>query len=893
MAISQEALLGSSPVSAKTTSLKRIAIASFALVGVIGLIAVLSPSTIRVASETLFSTRGPTASYTLTNVAKTPRSITGDLTLAPDTFGPFGNDVSKLRLEVSFNSNYRVRVRIFDPANERFEVPQYVVDTTAGAEDPLDHSLYDFSYTESPFSFTVKRKADGDVLFSTVGYPIFFSAQYVELSTSLPHQPNIYGLGERTREFRLDSNDKIYTIFAKDQMTPYDDGSGDSKQTYGSHPFYLDYRGSGNAHGVLLLNAHGMDISLRNDGLTYKTIGGVIDLFVFAGPEPDTVLKQYHKLIGLPSLPPYWSLGFHQCRWGYDTLEKLQTVVQKFKDNKLPLDTIWNDIDYFDDFKDFTTDPKRFPLDKFKSFLDSIHADGLHYVPILDAGIAKRDDSASYQLGLEQNIYLMNPSGEKPLLAKVWPGYAVYPDFFHPNTTAYWSGQLAGLYESGVEFDGLWLDMNEVSNFCNGECTDETNKLRSAAVVYPNGLDPENPPYVPGRARLNEKTALMAAKHYGVLEYDVHNLFGFMESQVSSTYIREKLKKRPMIISRSTFAGHGRNGGHWLGDNRATYTDMFWSIPGIFNFQMFGIPLVGADVCGFAQDTNAELCSRWMALGSFYPFYRNHNHNESIPQEPYALGDTVLTVSRKFLRLRYSLLPFWYTQFALVSSNGGSVVQPLFFEFPQDLQLAQFDRQFMVGHSLLVSPVLEEGATQLGIYLPAARWFDFYTGEEVGDSVHGELITVQTPIDHLPVHIRGGSVIPRHQIGASLSTAESRQMPLTLLVALDKDQRASGALFLDDGESLDTIDKDLYSFVNFVVADNTLTSVPLKVNYEPAVGQSLTSITVYGVNCPTAPTVQFNGRAVPAAFNSELNVLVVPVEPVAITTAFTLKWCDV
>jgi alpha-glucosidase/lysosomal alpha-glucosidase len=224
---------------------------------------------------------------------------------------------------------------------------------------------------------------------------------------------------------------------------------------------------------------------------------------------------------------------------------------------------------------------------------------------------------------------------------------------------------------------------------------------------------------------------------------------------------------------------------------------MYYSIPAMLSFQIFGIPFVGADICGFNGETNEELCARWMALGAFYPFARNHNTLGATPQEPY-LWESVAKVSRKYLQIRYDLLPYWYTLFYESSRSGKTVVRPLFYEFPNDETTYTIDTQFMIGNSLLISPVLEPGVSMVRGYLPEGKWYDYATRQAI-NTIKAHYEDMNAPLDVIPIYVRGGNIIPQ-QAGA-MTVSESLRNSYHLIIALDDQGKSKGTLFLDDGES--------------------------------------------------------------------------------------------
>ncbi|KAF4318740.1 hypothetical protein BBO99_00005491 [Phytophthora kernoviae] len=363
---------------------------------------------------------------------------------------PYGDDLSTLVVTVSKTENDRVRVKIADKTSKR--------------------------YTQNPFTFKVTRTSDGFTLFDSSGVPLVVKDQYLQVSTSLNDDLSVYGIGESTRDnFRMTSGEK-YTLWARDQIS-----STPNVNTYGSHPFFLGLNSAGEAHGVLLLNSNGMDVTMKRGHLVYQTIGGVLDFNILMGPSPAEALSQYTKLIGRPKLMPYWSYGFHQCRWGYGSVDALRTVVNKYASNNLPLDVVWSDIDYMDRSHGFTLDPTNFKQREMAAFIKEIHAHGQKFIPIIDPGIPDDANDYAYTKGLEMDIFIKDTNGS-PYLGQVWPGPTFFPDFFHPDAKAFWGEQLQHLYNK-IEFDGLWIDMNEIANFCPGAMCGAT----SITGYFPSG----------------------------------------------------------------------------------------------------------------------------------------------------------------------------------------------------------------------------------------------------------------------------------------------------------------------------------------------------------------------------------------------------------------------
>nr|XP_032653105.1 lysosomal alpha-glucosidase isoform X3 [Chelonoidis abingdonii] len=598
-------------------------------------------------------------SYKVENLSATETGYTASLTRTVPTFFP--EDIMVLRLDVVFETNGRLHFTLRDPANKRYEVPL----ETPKARGQITSKLYSVQFSADPFGLMVFRESSGQVLLNTTVAPLFFADQFLQISTSLPSH-FISGLGEHLTSLALNVNWTKVTLWNRDiAPTPY-------VNLYGSHPFYLVVEDGGLAHGVFLLNSNAMDVMLQpSPALTWRTTGGILDFYVFLGPDPKSVVRQYLDVIGYPFMPPYWGLGFHLCRWGYSSTAATRQAVKNMTAAQFPLDVQWNDLDYTDAKRDFT-----FNKNNFKDYPDMVrefHQSGRRYVMIVDPAISSLGPPGSYKPyddGLKRGVFIRNATG-KPLVGKVWPGPTVFPDFTNPETHRWWHDMVKEFHDQ-VPFDGMWIDMNEPSNFVAGSLDGcPNNKL-------------ENPPYVPGvlGGSLRAGTICASSQQYLSSHYNLHSLYGLTEAIASHDALVKVRGKRPFVISRSTFAGHGRFAGHWSGDVRSSWEQLYYSIPEVLLFNLYGVPLVGADVCGFLGDTSEELCVRWTQLGAFYPFMRNHNDHGNKPQEPYAFSPAAQEAMRKALFLRYALMPYLYTLFHKAHSAGETVARPLFLEAP-------------------------------------------------------------------------------------------------------------------------------------------------------------------------------------------------------------------
>eukprot|EP01031_Cornospumella_fuschlensis_P036226 gene36226-43943_t len=398
-----------------------------------------------------------TAGYSVSSWTETETGFSGTLQLLGSGSSVYGPDLKSLKLDVFFQSDSTLRVKITDAEQARWEIPQSVIPRPEVTQR-ASSLKYKFTYTANPFSFEVIRLSDNQSVFK-MDPTFIFKDQYIEFSTSYDAAAKTYGLGESTRLNHALNTDTTYTLWAADIGAMSFD-----KNLYGAYPMYLQ-KVNGKAHGGMLLNSNGMDVTLRSDKLTFKTIGGIVDFYVFVGESPADVVRQYTSIVGRPAIPPYWSLGFHNCKWGYESVYEVEQVVANYTAAGIPLDTQWMDIDYMQDYRDFTLDAKDFPQSEVRSFVDKLHANGQHFVPIIDPGIMIYSGYEAYDRGVKEGLFIKDIQGNN-MGAKVWPGPVYFPDFLHPNTQQYWTDMLQDFYNM-VPVDGIWIDMNEVSNFCN------------------------------------------------------------------------------------------------------------------------------------------------------------------------------------------------------------------------------------------------------------------------------------------------------------------------------------------------------------------------------------------------------------------------------------------
>ncbi|XP_017756803.1 PREDICTED: lysosomal alpha-glucosidase-like [Eufriesea mexicana] len=742
--------------------------------------------------------------YKYKNFTKDRNNFSGFLQQMKSSF--YEDDLKLVKVETSVVDDSVLRIKIYDPLKIRYEPPWPVRTDSKPFLKQNINAKYRLDVDNIKPGFKIHRSSDNTVIFNSIKTGGFiFADQFLQISALLPTD-NIYGIGEHQTKLKLNTNWQTFTLFNRDQP-PIENAN-----LYGSHPFYFIIENSGKSHGVLFLNSNAMDVILQpSPAITFRTIGGIFDIYFFLGPTPADVIKQYSEIIGKPFLPPYWSLGFHLCRYGYGSLEKTKEVWNRTIIAEIPFDTQWNDLDYMDKNNDFT-----YNLEKFKDlpfFVKELHKRGMHYIPLIDAGVSGFEKNGSYlpyDEGVKEDIFIKDDLSSQPFVGKVWNLIStVWPDFTHPKVEHYYLRMMNNMHDS-FAYDGAWIDMNEPSNFYDGH----KNGCSQNKLDYPK--------YVPNIAgnTLATKTLCMNAKHYLGTHYDLHNTCGIGQAIATNHALINIRRKRPFIISRSTWVGHGHYAGHWTGDVYSSWYDLKMSIPTILSMNFYQIPMVGADICGFNGNTTVTLCNRWMQLGAFYPFSRNHNTDDAIEQDPVAMGDLVIKSSKRALTIRYWLLPYLYTLFFRAHKFGETVARPLFFEFFNDSATYDIDTQYLWGSSLMIIPVLEENKTEVTAYLPRGLWYNFYTKEPI--FALGKYYTLNAPLDTIPLMIRGGSILPAQK--PANTTTTSRKNHFHLLITLDHVAKSKGELYWDDGDSLDSLEKRQFAWIFFNIENNILTS---------------------------------------------------------------------
>ncbi|NXV42975.1 MGA protein, partial [Uria aalge] len=576
--------------------------------------------------------------YSVDKVEYTSSGLTANLTLNSAKTRAnenFTTPISTLRLEVKYHLNNMLQFKIYDYQNARYEVP-IPLDLPSSPTSTDNERLYEVSVQKKPFGIQVRRKTTGTVIWDSQLPTFTFSDMFIQISTRLASQ-YIYGFGENEHTmFRRNMSWHSWGMFTRDQPPTY------HLNSYGHHPFYMALEEDGNAHGVLFLNSNAMDVTVQpTPALTYRTTGGILDFYMVLGPTPELVVQEYTALIGRPVMPPYWSLGFQLCRYGYRNDSEITQLVEDMKRARIPHDVQYVDIDHMERQLDFTIGTRFAGL---PALINRIKEQGMRFIIILDPAISGNETNyPTFSRGVQDDVFIKWPNTNDIIYSKVWPflpnvqineslphqtqiklygAHVAFPDFFRNSTVAWWKREILEFYNNptnasrSIKFDGLWIDMNEPAAFMNGAIGGCRNDLLNM------------PPYIPHLGYRSEglafKTLCMEGQQYlpdgtPVRHYDVHSLYGWSQTKPTLDALQNVTRERGIVITRSTYPSSGRWAGHWLGDNTAAWDQLAKSVIGT----IYNIPIgsflnfqTGADICGFFKDSEYELCLRWMQLGA-------------------------------------------------------------------------------------------------------------------------------------------------------------------------------------------------------------------------------------------------------------------------------------
>lgn len=613
---------------------------------------------------------------------------------------------------------------------------------------------------------------------------------------TLSEQAAVYGLGEMPRG--INKRGWHYITNNTDESRH----SEDKLSFYGAHNFLLVR--DGNTCFGLFVDFPGKvyyDIGYtRHDLFSFHTETPDYDLYLLSGGNENAICKEFRTLIGRSYIPPRWAFGLAQSRWGYKTEEDVREVARQYKEHDLPLDMICMDIDYMQDYADFTVNKERFP-DLAKLSAD-LKAQGIRLVPIIDAGVRIDPNDPTCTEGLEKGYFCKKADGT-PFVAAVWPGKAYFADFLRPEVREWFGHKYKALTDCGIE--GFWNDMNEPSLFYSPE------RLRAflndmAALREKDNIEQEEffPRVVGGAMGLMNSPADYASFYHEVdgqkVRHDqVHNLYGgSMTRAAGEAFADLRPGQRTLLYSRSSFIGSHRYGGIWLGDNNSSWAQLLANIQMMPSVQMCGFLYSGADLCGFSSDTTPDLALRWLEFGLLTPLMRNHSAVGTRMQEYYRFPE-VLPAVRNMIRLRYALLPYLYSEFMKAALENTSYFRPLAFDYPDDPDAREVEDQLLLGEGLMAAPVYVQNAHGRHVYLPEPmkllrlRAVDDYDEEILPAGHH----YIRCALDEVLLFLRPGHIVPVAQ--PANNTSELDDASLTLWSFLPDGESAEYRMYRDDG----------------------------------------------------------------------------------------------
>jgi alpha-glucosidase len=596
--------------------------------------------------------------------------------------------------------------------------------------------------------------------------PIMLEDRAFTLRKQLARGEHIYGLGDKTGG-TLDRRGKSFVDWNTDAYGF--DSSTDP--IYKSIPFFISTGGPGGAYGILLDNSWRTFFDFGHaqpDLLTMSGPDGPIDYYIIAGPSIRDVVRRYTLLTGRAPMPPEWALGYQQSRYSYMSADEVREVAARLRRDRIPTDVIWLDIDYQDRNRPFTVNKRTFP--DLKALASELGGEGIKLVTITDLHVADAPNQgyAPYDSGIAGNHFVHNPDGSV-FVGKVWPGPSVFPDFTDAKARDWWGTNFRQLVDDGVA--GFWNDMNEPSVF---------NDLKTMPLDLVHRVH-------------SDDFAARNASHA-----EIHNVYGMENTRATYDGIRKlRPKERAFVMTRASYAGGQRYAVTWTGDNSSTWDHLRLMVHQLINLGLSGFSYAGADIGGFTGGPSPELMTRWFEIGAFTPIFRDHSAKDTPHAEPWVDGPEQLAIRRRFVEERYRLMPYLYALADENARTGDPLMRPVFYDYP-DAANAPCDQSmtFTLGRALLIAaPPKMESPEKYDVCLPKGGWFDYWTGRAV---LQSQRISQVPRLDHLPVFIRAGTILPREPLVQSTSQTPNGPLYLDIYPGAD----CQGTLYLDDGHSM-------------------------------------------------------------------------------------------
>jgi alpha-glucosidase len=616
------------------------------------------------------------------------------------------------------------------------------------------------SATISETSETVSLKC-GELLITATRDPFHLSYATLEGKTFLEEVPEgglRWSYWDYALRYKLELDDHFYGMGQPDQSgLPFDlDHRGHVREVWNQHsppattilPVVHNLRG----YGLLIDNPRRAtwDFGREDPSMfSYRASGGGFQYYVFHGPGMARLLRTYLELTGYPPMPPRWVLGLLQSRYGYRNRDELELIARTFREKKLPCDGLILDVYWFREMGDLAFDFLDWP--DAPEMIDRLRRDGFHIMLIEEPYITTR--SRNYEEAFS-NGYLAKRYDGSAYVFDFWPGKCALIDFSNPAAREWWSAKHRPLLEMGIT--GWWADLNE------------------PAKHYQDML------------------------HHGGSAPMVHNSVALsIHQSIFEAAQRYTPRQRTFILSRSAFAGSQRYGaGLWSGDVDMSFDALRKQVAVGLNTGLAGFPLWGSDIggFGFGGKCTPELYVRWFQFGAFCPLCRPHGDQTEL-REPWQFGSEIEAICRKYLALRYRLLPYVYNALHQACVTGVPIMRALVLEYPEDPAVLNLSDEYLFGSEILVAPVMDEGAAFRKVYLPAGEWIDFWSEAAYGGP---QWIEVAAPLDTLPLFVRQGAIIPAAERDLQFTSQSGFEQ---LTIEIYRNGNRSFTLYEDDGES--------------------------------------------------------------------------------------------
>ena len=599
-----------------------------------------------------------------------------------------------------------------------------------------------------------------------------FGGNIVKMSKVSKDGESFYGMGDKATHLNLKG--RRLENWATDQYA----FQKEQEPLYKAVPFYIGLSDNV-SYGVFFDNTFRSFFDFcqeRRNVTSFWADGGEMNYYFFYGPAMQDVVTSYTDLTGKPELPPLWALGYHQCKWSYYPESKVKEVASKFRELRIPCDAIYLDIDYMEGFRCFTWSKEYFPDPK--RMVAELAEDGFKTIVIIDPGIKIDKEYSVYNEAVAKDYFCKRADGPY-MKGKVWPGECNFPDFTNPEVREWWAGLFNELVaEIGVK--GVWNDMNE-----------------------------------PAVMEVPTKTFPLDVRH----DYDghpcshrkAHNIYGTQMARATYEGVKRfAYPKRPFIITRSAYSGAQRYTSSWTGDNVATWEHLWIANVQVQRMSLSGMGFTGSDIGGFAEQPTGELYARWIQLGVFHPFCRTHSSGHHGNQEPWAFDEEVLNVTRKFIELRYQLLPYLYTMFWQYIEEGIPMLKPLVYFDQEDTQTHYRTDEFIFGNHILVCPILEPNAVGRRMYIPRGNWYNYWNNEPVQG---GRETWIDVAFDQIPLFVKAGAVVPKYPVQQYVGELEIEELKLDVYF---KNGKETSQVFEDAQDGYD-YRKGRYSLSTFTV----------------------------------------------------------------------------